>query len=226
MKQTAMKACKFMGQWSAIAALSALSFSPRAIAQAQRAQAQSTQFHTAQALTDQLQSTPPSSGPSFAQLGSTQAYVPMKQESFMVSGNEWNRHILATTSGNLDMRAQVEMKCPAGSTVNYLAYIPQGQNLKLLVNSDTNQQTYTRTVTFQPFSLEDFESVGQELLGGVWHSSNGHPPLRSATVRKTLKKNVQARGRCTGWANSQTKSFPVTLTVTFEDTDFPPPPEG
>ncbi|KST61833.1 hypothetical protein [Mastigocoleus testarum] len=167
----------------------------------------------------------PRTGPYLAQLGSTQAYVPMKHETVeVINGNSIVNHVLATKSGNLNMKGKIAMKCAAGRTVTYLAYRPNGQNLTTVVNGKTNTQSYTKTITMQPFSLIDLEKAGQQAFGGAWVSGNKHQNTEK-TVKKTIKKSIEVRGKCSGLAE-QVKSFPVTITVTFDDKDFPPPPVG
>lgn len=166
----------------------------------------------------------PSTGPSLAQLGSTQADVPMKHggcDGVIDCGT----HKLATTSGNLNMKTKIGMTCPVGQTVTYLAYQPQEQSTKTLINGNTNAQSRVLDVTIQPFSLNEFEKAGQAALGGNWPTPGGHNNT-TKTVKKTLKKSIRVEGRCSGSAITQMKSFPVTVTATFEDKDFPNPPPG
>ncbi|MDJ0697624.1 MAG: hypothetical protein QNJ49_14305 [Mastigocoleus sp. MO_167.B18] len=164
----------------------------------------------------------PSTGPFLSQLGSTKAYVPMKHASESISGNTSFYHVLATKSGNLNMKVKIGMKCPTGRTVNYLAYILNGE-IKTVVSGTTKAKSYDQTITIQPFSLKDFEEAGQQVFGG-WVGNNPHPN-HEKIVKKTLKKSIPVQGRCSGLA-TQVKSFPVTVTVTFEDKDFHFVPPG
>lgn len=163
-----------------------------------------------------LQAPSPSSGPIGAQIGGSTAYVPMKHGS---CGLDCGTHVLATQSGNLNMKFKVGMICPAGKTVNHVSYRPQGHNIKTVIDSNTNTQSFSQIVTIQPFSVQEFEKAGQEALGGSWPLPNPHNN-RTATVKKTLQKSVEVWGQCSEWGNKQKKSFPVTITVTFEDKSF------
>lgn len=192
---------------SVIATLSAFTFSPSALAQLSVFEAPTA-----------------GAGLSFSQLGSTQAYVPMEHELEVINGNEVLTHVLATESGNLNMKGKIGMRCPAGRTVTYLAYRPQGQQRTVVVDGDTHQTDYDRTITMQPFSLEDLETAGQAALGGSWVGNNPHPNTPE-TVKKALHKSVQVWGQCSGLA-AETQAFPVTLSITFEDKDYPPSPAG
>ncbi|MBW4644883.1 MAG: hypothetical protein KME23_18145 [Goleter apudmare HA4340-LM2] len=168
----------------------------------------------------ELGSSSPSSGPSLSQLGSTTAYIPMKHDSFPCgSGNECGKHVLATTKGNLNIKFKIGMTCPTGRKVTHLSYQPQGQNANTLINSNTNSQSYSKTITMQPFSLKDLEKAGQEAFGGGWVYPNTHNN-KTKTVKKTLKTSIDVWGQCSGWANKQKKTFPVTVTATFEDKSF------
>jgi len=177
---------------------------------------------TAQASHQIIGSPTPSTGPTLAQLGSTQAYVPMKHGS-CDGVIDCGTHKLATKSGNLKMKVKIGMTCPTGQTVTHLAYQPQGQSTKTLIKGNTNAQSRVLDVTLQPFSLDEFEEAGQVALGGSWPTPGGHNNT-TKTVKKTLKKSISVQGRCSGSAITQMKSFPVTLTATFEDKDFPSPP--
>jgi hypothetical protein len=189
----------------AIATLTTLSLSAATVAQ----------------ISDQIMDSP-GSGPTLAQLGSTQAYVPMEHggcDGVVDCGT----HKLATTSGNLNLRVRVGMSCPGGQTVTYLAYQPERQNTRTLINGNTNSQSRVLDITIQPFSLDEFEKAGQAAFGGSWPTPGGHNNT-AKTVKKTLKKSISVLGRCSGSAVTQMKSFPVTVTATFEDKDFPIPP--
>ena len=168
-----------------------------------------------------FQKTPGSSlGPKLSQLGSSSAYVPMKRKQVgLVNGNEISNHVLATTNGNLNMKVRLSMTCPTGKKVTHLSYRPQGQNFKTLVNAPTASSSYSKDLLIQPFSLQDLEKAGQDAFGGAWAAPNG-PKNKMKTVTKTLKKSVLVRGQCEGWANKQSKVFPVLLKTTFDDLDF------
>ncbi|MGB3760712.1 MAG: hypothetical protein WBA07_30800 [Rivularia sp. (in: cyanobacteria)] len=162
----------------------------------------------------------PSTGPSLAQLGGTTAYVPMKDKSFPCgSGNTCANHFLANTNGNLNIKFKIGMTCPAGKKVTHLSYKPQGQNAKTIINSNTNNQSYSNTITMQPFSLKDLEKAGQNVFGGAWTLPNSRNNTEKK-VKKTLKKSISVWGKCSGWANKQKKTFPVAVTATFEDQSF------
>ncbi|MDJ0620322.1 MAG: hypothetical protein QNJ63_26890 [Calothrix sp. MO_192.B10] len=164
--------------------------------------------------------TPTSSGPSLAQLGGTTAYVPMKHKSYPCgNGNTCGNHFLATTNGNLKIKFKIGMACPAGRKVTHLSYKPQGQNAKTIINGNTNSQSYSKTITMKPFSLQDLEKAGQKALGGAWVLPDLHKN-KTKKVKKTLKKSISVWGKCSGWTNKQKKNFPVTVTTTFEDKDF------
>ena len=167
-----------------------------------------------------FQQAPASSGPSLAQLGGTTAYVPMKRKSYPCgNGNTCVNHFLATKDGNLKMKAKIGMTCPAGRKVTHLSYKVQGQGYKTVVNSNTNLKAYSKTMNIKPFSLEDLEKGGQKALGGAWVLPNSHNN-KTKKVKKTLKKSIYVRGKCSGWANMQNKSFPVAITAKLDDTDF------
>ena len=159
-------------------------------------------------------------GPKLSQIGSSTAYVPMKRKLVkVVNGNEVSNHVLATTNGNLKMKIRISMTCPAGKKVTHLSYRPQGQNFKTIVNGPTGSHVFSKDMKITPFSLQDLEKAGQDALGGAWVGPN-KPNNKTAKVTKTLKKSILVRGQCEGWANKQSKIFPVLLKTTFEDTDF------
>lgn len=164
-----------------------------------------------------FESPTPSTGLSFAQLGSTQAYVPMKH----MINDKTNYHALATKSGNLKMKVKIGMKCPTGHTVSYLAYRRQtssnGTKTNIVVWSQNapNTQNYTQNLEIEPFSLNELNQIGYEAFGGTWKSPDSHPNTQKK-IKKTIKKSIEVIGACSGLA-LQTKSFPVTLTITFED---------
>lgn len=159
-------------------------------------------------------------GPQLSQLGSSQAYVPMKhQQVAVVNGNQMYNHVLANKNGNLNMRVRISMTCPTGQKVTHLSYQPQGLNSTTVINAPTPSNSYSTEINIQPFSLQDLEKAGQEAFGGPWISPNTHHN-HSKTVQKTLKKSIAVRGQCEGWANKQTKNFPVLLNTTFEDKSF------
>ncbi|MEA5572500.1 hypothetical protein [Calothrix sp. UHCC 0171] len=167
---------------------------------------------------DDLGSSPPPLGPSLSQLGGTTAYVPMKRSN-CEGVVDCGIHVLATKSGNLDIKFKLGMTCPAGRQITYLAYQPQGQSTRVVFNGNTNFQNYSGTVTMQPFSLEELEKAGQTALGGAWPKP-GPSNNKTKTVKKTLKKSIDVWGQCSGLARQQ-KTFPVTVTATFDDKDFP-----
>jgi hypothetical protein len=176
----------------------------------------------AQASNQIIGSPTPSTGPTLAQLGSVQAYVPMKHDN-CDGVVDCKIHKLATTSGNLNMKARIGMSCSAGQTVTSLAYQPEGQNIRRLINGNTNSQSRVLDVTMQPFSRDEFEKAGQAAFGGSWPIP-GRSNNTTKIVKKTLKKSISVLGRCSGSAITQMKSFPVTVTTTFEDKDFPTSP--
>lgn len=166
-----------------------------------------------------IQQAPASSGPSLAQLSGTTAYVPMKRKSYpCANGNTCGNHFLATKNGNLKMKVKIGMSCPTGRKVTHLSYRAKGQGYKTIVNN-TNLKSYSKTMNIKPFSLKDLQKGGQQALGGMWVLPN-NPNNKTKKVKKTLKKSIDVRGKCSGWANMQTKSFPVLTTATFDDTDF------
>jgi hypothetical protein len=172
---------------------------------------------------DDFVTSSPTYGPSLSQLGGTTAYIPMKRSN-CEKVVDCGIHVLATKSGNLNMNFKLGMTCPNGRIITYLAYQPQGQKTIVVFNGNTNFQTYSKNLTIQPFSLEELEKAGQTALGGPWPKP-GVSNNKTKTVKKTLKQSIDVWGQCSGLA-VQKKTFPVTVTATFEDQDFPLPPVG
>lgn len=217
MKCTEMKKLKSVAKWSAnsrvttcaIATLASVSLASSVLAQ----------------ITDVQQPTA-TTGPSLAQLGSTHAYIPMIHPPLISCpppidcGPMARRHALPLDiSIDLEIQAEIEMKCPVGQTVIGLVYITEGQEPRYVVIANTNQQHYSRTLTLQPFSEEEVELAGQEALGGIWQGSHPNVPK---TVSKILTKSIQVRGECSGRRSSHySKTFPVSVNARFDDQDYP-----
>ena len=158
--------------------------------------------------------------PTFAQLGSTQAKVPMKHGS---CGLDCGTHVLAVQSGNLGMQAKIGMTCPAGTSVQHLSYKPQGVNATTVVGASTGSSSYAKTITAKPFSKAELEQACQAALGGSW-AQPGHHHNSQPVVKKPIQKSVNVWGQCTGWANKVKRTYPVSLTLSCQDTSFPPKP--
>lgn len=154
--------------------------------------------------------------PTLSQIGSSTAYVPMKHGS---CGTDCGTHVLAVQSGNLNMKLQVGMSCPAGRTVTHLSFKPQGQNATSVVGYDTGQASYSKTLFAQPFSKVELESACQQALGGSWAEPGPHNN-NVAEVKKTIAKSVNVWGQCSGWANKVLRTYPVSLTLTCRDQSF------
>lgn len=158
----------------------------------------------------------PEGVPTLSQIGSSTALVPMKHGS---CGQDCSTHVLAVQSGNLNMKLQVGMSCPAGKTVTHLSFKPQSQNATSVVGYDTGQASFSKTLFAQPFSKGELEVACQQALGGAWAEPGSHHNT-SAEVKKTITKSVKVWGQCSGWANKVLRTYPVSLTLTCRDQSF------
>lgn len=152
--------------------------------------------------------------PFLQQLGGTAATVPMKHGS---CGLDCGTHVLATTSGNLDVPIKLGLTCPSGLKVTYLGFQPQGAPLSPVRFGPA--PSVVKNLSIQPFSASDLESACQAALGGSWAQPNRHNNRRR-TVKKTIQKSVRAWGECTGWPSKTFKDTVITLTLTCVDQDW------
>jgi hypothetical protein len=166
--------------------------------------------------------TPPAHTPVMQQLGSTTAKVPMKHGS---CGIDCDTHVLASKTGNLDVKFKIEMSCPAGTVVTHISYQPDGHDTTVVVGANSGASLISKTIAAQPFTASELEAACRKAMGGNWPSGNGDPsPSRS--VRTGVHKSIDVWGQCSGWANKAKRTWPVALTLTCEDKDFPLLPEG
>ena len=111
------------------------------------------------------------------------------------------------------------MSCPPGLVVDQLWVRPQGQDVVKVVDAPTGQAAFSQTIKLRPFSAKELEAACQAALGGSWPLPDTHNNAQKL-VKKVVKESVQVWGRCSTWANSASRSYPVTLTVTCEDRSF------
>lgn len=166
--------------------------------------------------------TPPAYTPVMQQLGSTTAHVPMKHGS---CGIDCSTHVLASQTGNLDVKFKIEMGCPAGTVVSHLSYQPDGHNTTVVVAANSGASLISKTIAAQPFTAAELEAACHKAMGGDWPTGNGDPNL-SPTLRIGVHKSIDVWGQCSGWANKAKRTWPVALTLTCEDKNFPIPPVG
>jgi hypothetical protein len=161
--------------------------------------------------------TVPAAGtPSMKQLGSTLAKVPMKHGS---CGLDCGTHVLAQTTGNLDVKFKVEMSCPGGADVIHLSYRPAGHDVTVVVGAPSGASELAQTIAAQPFTAAELEAACQQALGGSWPLPNSHSNT-TATVQKGVDKSIEVWGQCSGWANKAKSTWPVTLSLTCQDQSF------
>lgn len=158
---------------------------------------------------------PAGNAPSMKQLGSTLAKVPMEHGS---CGLDCATHVLAQ-NGNLGVKFELEMSCPAGTDVVHLSYQPAGHNTTVVVGAPSGAGQYSQTITAQPFTAAELEAACQQALGGSWPIPGGHGNT-SATVQKGVHKSIEVWGQCSGWANKVKRTWPVALSLTCEDRSF------
>ncbi len=167
--------------------------------------------------------TPAGHLPRFQQLGNPLAKVPMKHGlKGVYNGNKVSTHVLATSHGNLKMPGKVSMSCPAGKAVSWLSYRVQGQNEVVVIGGPTKAKSYAKKVKIAPFSAGELGEACRVALGGDWLGLESHKNTAPVATR-LLKKQVQVRGACTGWANKVMRSHPVTLKVRCVDQSWNPP---
>jgi hypothetical protein len=166
--------------------------------------------------------TPPAYTPVMQQLGGTTAQVPMKHGS---CGIDCSTHLLASKTGNLDVRFKIEMSCPAGTVVTHLSYQPDGHGTSVVVGANSGASLISKTIAAQPFTASELEAACRKAMGGDWPTGNGDPNP-SRTLRTGVHKSIDVWGQCSGWANKAKRTWPVALTLTCEDESFPIPPVG
>ena len=151
--------------------------------------------------------------PYFTQLGPTPvAKVPMQWVSCGPNCTEWK---LASSHGNLKIKGWIDMYCPAGTTLTYLAYRPQGGQETVVKQGQTKIQGYSKTVWPKPFTAAQLEKACQKAL-------KGYPGSNPPVVKKLITTTVYARGRCSDSATVHERGYPVTLKLQC----VPPPTPG
>ena len=151
--------------------------------------------------------------PYFTQLGPTPvAKVPMKRVSCGPNCTEWK---LASSHGNLKIEGWIDMYCPAGTMLTYLAYRPQGGQETVVKQGQTKIQGYSKRVWPKPFTAAQLEKACQKAL-------KGYPASNAPVAKKLITTTVYARGRCSDSATVHEQGYPVTLRLQC----VPPPTPG
>ena len=146
--------------------------------------------------------------PVFQQIGRTPvATVPMKPVPCGPGCTRWK---LASSHGNLKLKARVGMGCPAHSTLTYLAYQPLGGSPVVLVDSPGEQNSggHWSTRWTEPFTTTNLELACDAAL----RAQQGNGPIHAVTTaERTVKKTVRVEARCGAHSRPFVKLWPVTL---------------
>ncbi len=153
--------------------------------------------------------------PGLVQQGGNQAFVPMKHGS---CGLNCQTHVLAVTSGNLDITFTIDLDCPFGLDVSSLSYEISGQAPVAVVEAPT-PEPFSQNLVLQPFSKNELEAACRSALGGNWAPPGDHNNA-AESVETHIDKEISVTGECTG-LGPVLREYAAELTIECKDTEFP-----